>query len=269
MSEAAARASRRTAPGRSATSRALSVLDAFDDGHHTANLSQIARRTGLPVGTAHRLVAELCAARLLSRKADGRYEIGARMWRLGLLAPPTALREVALPHLQDLVITTGHTVHLAVLDGSSALVVERLAGSRTQPTRHAPGGRLPLHCTAVGKVLLAHVPPELESDILAAPARFTPWTVTDPVLIRRQLTAIRDSGLARSAQEHREGVSSLAMAVHGPAGVVAALGLLAPLTTPRLAGAIAPLTAAAAAVGRSMTTAELGGVTDDGDGAGE
>lgn len=248
----------RRAPGRSATSRALSILDAFDDGHHTATLSQIAQRTGLPVGTAHRLVAELCAARLLSRKPDGRYEIGARMWRLGLLAPPTALREVALPHLQDLVITTGHTVHLAVLDGSGALVVERLAGSRTQPTRHSPGGRLPLHCTAVGKVLLAHASPELEADVLTAPARFTRWTVTDPARLRRQLVAIRDTGLARSAQEHREGVSSLAMAVHGPTGVVAALALLAPLTTPRLSGAIAPLTAAATAVGRSMTNADIG-----------
>lgn len=253
----------RTAPGRSATSRALSILDAFDDGHHTATLTQIARRSGLPVATAHRLVAELCAARLLSRTADGRYEVGARMWRLGLLAPPTTLREAALPHLQDLVIATGHTVHLAVLDGMDALVVERLAGSRTQPTRHSPGGRLPLHCTAVGKVLLAHGSPDLQDAALAAATRFTPWTVTDPNRLRRQLATIRDTGLARSAQEHRKGVSSLAMAVRGPSGVVAALGILAPLTTPRLAGAIGPLTAAAAAVGISIATADVSGLVPD------
>ncbi len=252
----------RTAPGRSATSRALSVLDAFDDGHHRATLSQIARRSGLPVATAHRLVAELCAARLLSRTRDGSYEIGARMWRLGLLAPPTTLREAALPHLQDLVIATGQTVHLAVLDGTGALVVERLAGSRTQPTRHSPGGRLPLHCTAVGKVLLAHGGAELQEQVLNAPTRFTPWTVTDPAQLHRQLAAIRDSGLARSAQEHRKGVSALARAVRGPSGVVAALGVLAPLTTPRLDGAINPLTAAAAAIGVSMTDADLGEVAD-------
>jgi DNA-binding IclR family transcriptional regulator len=253
----------RTAPGRSATSRALSVLDAFDDGHPTATLTQIAQRAGLPVATAHRLVAELCTARLLSRTPDGRYEIGARMWRLGLLAPPTALREAALPHLQDLVLATGHTVHLAVLDGVGALVVERLAGSRTQPTRHSPGGRLPLHCTAVGKVLLAHGPQENHDDILRSAARFTPWTVTDPDHLHRQLATIRESGLARSAQEHRKGVSSLAMAVRNGTDVVASLGILAPLTTPRLTGAIGPLTAAASAVGVSMTSADLGGVVED------
>jgi DNA-binding IclR family transcriptional regulator len=251
----------RTAPGRSATSRALSVLDAFDAGHHALTLSQIARRAGLPVATAHRLVGELCAARLLLRRADGSYEVGARMWRLGLLAPPTLLREAALPHLQDLVLATGHTVHLAVLDGTSALVVERLAGSRTQPTRHSPGGRLPLHCTAVGKVLLAHAPPDLLAQVVDDLARYTPWTTTDPARLRRQLQAIRTSGLGRSAQEHRPGVSSLAMAVHGAKGAIAALGILAPLTTPRLDGALGPLSAAASAVGAAVTAAAI----EDGD----
>ena len=254
----------RTAPGRSATSRALSVLDAFDGGHHTLTLSEIARRSGLPVGTAHRLVGELCTARLLGRRPDGRYEIGARVWHLGLLAPPTSLREVALPHLQDLVLSTGHTVHLAVLEGSRALIVERLAGSRTQPTRHSPGGYLPLHCTAVGKVLLAHGPATLREEVLRAPARYTPWTVTDPAAIRRQLDAILAAGHAQSAQEHRQGVWSVAMPVNGRGRVVAALGLLAPLTAPRLAGALSPLAAAATAVSTSMTGADLGAVAETG-----
>lgn len=254
----------RTAPGRSATSRALSVLDAFDGGHHTLTLSEIARQTGLPVGTAHRLVGELSAARLLGRRPDGRYEIGARVWHLGLLAPPTSLREAALPHLQDLVLSTGHTVHLAVLEGSGALIVERLAGSRTQPTRHSPGGYLPLHCTAVGKVLLAYGPPSLRDEVLRAPTRYTPWTVTDPAAIRRQLEAILTAGHAQSAQEHRQGVWSVAMPVTAPGGVVAALGLLAPLTAPRLAGALTPLSAAATAVSTSMTAADLGTVIETG-----
>lgn len=249
----------RTAPGRSATSRALSALDAFDGEHPTLSLSRIARRSGLPVGTAHRLVGELCAARLLHRRPDGSYEIGARVWHLGLLAPPTSLREAALPHLQDLVIATGHTVHLAVLDGTRALVVERLAGSRTQPTRHGPGGHLPLHCTAVGKVLLAHGTDELRQEVLRAPARYTAWTVTDAAALRRQVETILALGHAQSSQEHRPGVWSLAMPVTAPTGVVAALGLLAPLSAPRLATALSPLTAAAAAVGASMARADLGG----------
>jgi DNA-binding IclR family transcriptional regulator len=253
----------RTAPGRSATSRALSALDAFDDGHRTLTLSAIARRAGLPVATAHRLVGELCGARLLHRRPDGRYEVGARVWQLGLLAPPTSLREAALPHLQDLVITTGRTVHLAVLEGPRALIVERLASSRTQSTRHSPGGYLPLHCTAVGKVLLAHAPPALCAEALRAPARYTDWTVTDPAVIRRQLAAIRAAGFAQTSQEHRRGTWSAAMPVSGPSGVVAALSVLAPLTAPRRADALSPLAAAAAALSATVLDLDLDAMTGD------
>src|SRR4029434_7013384 len=120
-------------PSRSVTVRAITVLGAFDATHRALNLSQLARRSGLPLATVHRLAADLIEGRLLVRRPDGRYEVGARMWQLGLLAPRPALRELALPHLQDLVAGTGHTVHLAVPDGPRALVIDRLAGSRTLP----------------------------------------------------------------------------------------------------------------------------------------
>src|SRR3954447_25392296 len=124
---------RRAGESRSGTARALAVLSAFDHAHRCLTLSDIARRADLPLATTYRIVGELDAARLLVRRPDGAYEIGARGWHLGLLAPQTALREAALPHLQDLVTVTGHTVHMAVLDGPGALVLERLAGSRTVP----------------------------------------------------------------------------------------------------------------------------------------
>ena len=233
---------------RSVTLRATAVLGAFDTEHRCLNLSQLSRRSGLPLATVHRLAADLVEGRLLVRRGDGRYEIGARMWRLGLLASPTDLRELAQPHLQDLVTATGHTVHLAVLDGSSALVIERLAGTKTLPTRHSPGGHLPLHCTAVGKALLAYAPAGLVDEVMSDLRRYTAYTVTDPRTLHRQLDDIRRTGLARSAQEHRVGVSSVALPVSGHDGVVAALGLLAPLCSPRLAGALPHLRAAAASV---------------------
>ncbi|GAA3732403.1 IclR family transcriptional regulator [Salinactinospora qingdaonensis] len=248
----------RTAPGRSVTSRALSALDAFDHGHRVLSLSEIARRTDLPLATAHRLVAELCEARLLSRRPDGAYEIGARMWRLGLLSPPTMLREAALPYLQDLVLSTGHTVHLAVRDGTRALVIDRLAGSRSLPTRHRPGGWLPLHCTAVGKVLLAYAPADLQDAVMADLTPHTKYTVTDSAVLRRQLHTVQSEQLARSAQEHRMGVSSLAMPITmSGQGVVAALALLAPMAAPRLGDALGPMTAAAAAIGTKATRADV------------
>jgi DNA-binding IclR family transcriptional regulator len=185
---------------------------------------------------------------MLVRRGDGRYEIGARMWRLGLLAPVTDLRELALPHLQDLVAATGHTVDLAVLDGTSALVIERLAGTKAILTRHSPGSRIPLHSTAVGKALLAFAPATVIDEVTSDLRRHTAYTVTDRRVLHRQLDVIRRTGVARSAQENRLGVSGLAVPVKGGDGVVAAIGLLAPLISPRLPGALPHLRAAAASV---------------------
>jgi DNA-binding IclR family transcriptional regulator len=235
-------------PSRSVAMRAIAVLGAFDTDHRCLNLSQLSRRSGLPLATVHRLAADLVAGRLLVRRGDGRYEIGARTWRLGLLAPANDLRELALPHLQDLVTATGHTVHMAVLDGARALVIERLTGTRTIPTRHSAGSYLPLHCTTVGKALLAYAPAALVDEVMGDLQRHTPYTVTDPRTLHRQLDAIRRTGLARTAQEHRLGASGIAVPVTGRDGVVAAIGLLAPLTSPRLPGAVPHLRAAAASV---------------------
>jgi len=250
------------------TLRATAVLGAFDGDHRCLNLSQLSRRSGLPLATVHRLAADLVAGQLLVRRGDGRYEIGARMWRLGLLAPATSLRELALPHLQDLVVATGHTVHLAVLDGAGALVIERLAGTKSIPTRHNPGGRLPLHCTAVGKVLLAFAPGPVVEEVAGDLRRHTVCTVTDPRVLHRQLDQIRRTGLARSAQEHRLGVSSVAVPVNGHDGVMAAIGLLAPLTSPRLAGALPHLRAAAASVSADFLRSGLDAPSPEDAGAG-
>ena len=235
-------------PRRSVTVRATAVLAAFDREHRWLNLSQLSRRSGLPLATVHRLAADLVEGQMLVRRGDGRYEIGARIWRLGLLAPATDLRELAMPHLQDFVSATGHTVHLAVLDGASALVIERLAGTKTLATRHSPGARVPLHCTAVGKALLAFASAGLIEEVMGDLPRHTAYTVTDSRALYQQLDGIRRTGLARSAQEHRLGVSSVAAPVNGHEGVVAALGLLAPLSSPRVAGALPHLRAAAASV---------------------
>jgi DNA-binding IclR family transcriptional regulator len=219
----------RSAPGESVTSRALSLLDAFDETHQALTLSQIARRSGVPLATAQRRLVDLVDGRLLSRRRDGLYEIAARMWHLGQLSRLTSMRETALPYLQDLVASTGHTAHIAVLDGLGALVFDRISGSRSMPTRHSPGSRLPLYCTGVGKVLLAFAPPEIRDQALRAMVPQTGYTITDPKIMTQQLAEIRRSRISHSRQEHRPGVSSIAAPVFLSGSVVASVGLLAPL----------------------------------------
>ena len=118
-------------PGASVTSRALALLGAFDEKHRRLTLTELAARAGLPVPTAHRLVAELVEWGALARTADGRYVVGRRLWDLGLLAPvQTGLRQLASPYLHDLYGATLATVHLAVRDGLEVLYVDRLRRAR-------------------------------------------------------------------------------------------------------------------------------------------
>lgn len=246
----------RTAPGESVTFRALALLDAFDGQHRVLSLTQIARRTGVPLATAQRRLRDLVDGRLLEQRGDGLFEIGARMWQLGLLSRPTSMREAALPHLQDLVARTGQTVHVAVLDGHAALVVDRIAGSRTVPTRHMPGARLPLYCTAVGKALLAFAPVATQQAVLAAMVPQTRYTVTDPAVIRRQLERIRRTRVAESRQQHRVGVSSRAVPVFGSdGGISAAIALIGPAEV-NLDVHVEALRSSAAAIARSVEALE-------------
>jgi DNA-binding IclR family transcriptional regulator len=249
------------ATGRSVTSRALGVLDAFDAGHHRLTLSEVAARSGTPLTTAHRLLAELVAWGALARRDDGRYEIGRKLWDLGLLAPvQLELRQVAAPFLLDVHTATRDTVHLAVREGTKALYVERISGRESVPIVSQVGSRLPLHATAVGKVLLASAPDDVVDQVLRAPTRETRHTVVDPRRIARDLAEVRREGWARTSEEMSLGAASVAVPVtveraSGPV-VVAALGIVVAAHR-RDVGRLAPvLQVAARGIGRAVGGAE-------------
>src|SRR3954449_7304337 len=219
-----------TTPGRSVTSRALAVLDAFDAGAPRLSLSEIAERSGTPLTTAHRLLAELTAWGALTRRGDGRYEIGRKLWDLGLLAPvQLELRQVAAPFLLDVHTATRDTVHLAVREGTRALYVERISGRDSVPVVSQVGSRLPLHATGVGKVLLAAAPDEVAEEVLRSLTRETRHTVVDPVRLRREIGEIRRRGFARTVEEMSLGTLSVAVPIpverRGGTVVAGALGM--------------------------------------------
>lgn len=236
------------------TSRALAVLDAFDDRHPRLSLTDIARRAGLALSTAHRLVAELEEWQGLTRRPDGRYEVGRRLWDLGLLAPVhRELREVALPFMQDVFAATRENVHLAVRDGTAALYVERISGHQAVPIVSRAGSRLPLHATGVGKALLAHAPHEVQEEVLARLTPVTPHTVTDPARLRAQLDEVRRRGFARTNEEMTLGTSSLAVPVlDSSRTAVAALGVVVAGARRDLTRLAPALTVAARAIARDM-----------------
>jgi len=217
------------APGASVTSRALALLGAFDERHRRLTLTQLAERAGLPVATAHRLVAELVAWGALARTTGGEYVVGRRLWDLGLLAPvQTGLRQAASPFLHDLYGATLATVHLAVRDGLEVLYLDRLAGHASVPVVSRIGSRLPLHATGVGKVLLAHAPADVQEQALGRLTRVTPYTVTQPGMLRRQLARVTRDGYAATVEEMSLGACSAAVPIRRGEEVVAALGIVVP-----------------------------------------
>lgn len=211
--------------------RVLAVLGAFTPDRPELGLTALARRAGLPLSTAHRLVGELAAWGALERGDDGLYRIGLRLWEVGALAPRSlGLRESAMPFLEDLYEVTRQNVQLAVLDGTEVVYVERLSARGAVDVVTRVGSRLPLHATGVGLVLLAHGPPDLQERVLARPLhRYTERTMTDPEQVRRVLADVRRTGVAVSDRQIEMVSLSVAAPVRGPRGeVVAALSVVVP-----------------------------------------
>jgi IclR family acetate operon transcriptional repressor len=218
----------------SVAGRVFAVLDAFVGAPDTLRLTDIARRTGLPVPTALRMVRELVAWGGLERASDGSYRLGTRIRALGAAAPcPRGLLDAALPALRALAARTGGHADIAVPSDGTALC---LVG----------GERLPLHATAAGKILLAHGHgPPLELR------RHTRHTLTAPGSLHQQLVRIRTTGLAASHEEHRLGELSLAAPVLRHGAAVAALSVTLSTSRPyERAGAA--VQEAARAVGRAL-----------------
>lgn len=220
---------------RSVAERLFAILDAFDRiGTGTLTLSEIAGSARLPLSTTHRLVDRLVNWGGLER-IDGEYRVGLKLWRLGTRHPaPGALRQVALPYLEDLFELTRQNVMVAVRDGLAALYLERLTARNSVNVVADVGRRLPLHATGVGLVLLAYAGPEVLAEVLAAnPRKYLPGTMTTEDELRRRLADVRAAGLALTRDEMTAGASSVAAPVRNDSGeVVAALSIIVPSDAP-------------------------------------
>ncbi|MEU0673767.1 IclR family transcriptional regulator [Streptomyces sp. NPDC006172] len=243
------------APARSAPDRLLSVLAAFDHGHPALSLTDISRRAGLSLTTAHRLVAALTEWGALERDPAGTYHVGLRLWEIAALAPRgLALRQAALPYLEDLYEATHENVQLAVRDGAEVVYTEWLSGHSAVGVRIRVGARWPLHVTGVGLVLLAHGSAELQEAYCAAPlASYTPHTITDPASLRRVLAEVRCTGVAVSDRQVTEDALSVAAPVRGPDGeVVAAVSVVVPAANAQVPSLKPAVRLAARGISRSL-----------------
>ena len=242
--------------GRTVLSRAFAILDSFADGPPEQTHGMIMHATGFPPATVHRLLAELIEWGAVERTGRGRYRLGLHLWRLGAQVPQgRELRDLALPYLQDLFEVTHQVVHLVVLDGDRALYLERLEARPGVAVRSHVGGRLPLHATGPGKVLLAHAPPELLDEVIEAGlSPHASGTIVDPARLRGALAAIRQTGYCISRNEMTDGAASIAAPIRDGAGrVVASVSVVLPSSTRNLARLVPAVRMAALGVSRELT----------------
>lgn len=246
----------------SVTSRALRVLEAFSPAAPVLKLTDIARHSGLPLTTAHRLVNELTSWGALEREPGGGYRIGLRLWEIAALAPRgLGLRELALPHLSDLSGSTRENVQLAVRQDLSVVYVERLAGRGSVPVLTRVGGRFALTPTGVGRVLLAHAPATIQEHALAQPlVRYTECTLRDPVRLRQVLADVRHTGVAVCERQVTMDSVSVAAPVRGPGNeVVAAVSIVAHAGAVQAHTLVPLVKMAAAGISRTLGAALPGG----------
>ncbi|MGI9824920.1 IclR family transcriptional regulator [Agromyces sp. Marseille-Q5079] len=207
--------------------RMTAILEAFDQDDRGLGISELAMRAGLPKSTVSRLVTTLVRQSYLER--DGRrIHLGLRVFELGqLAAQPRDLRAAAMPVMAELRHATHETVHLAIRDRHEMVCIAVLRARPGTPTSARTGGRLPIHATALGKAVLAYASASVIDEILSSglEAR-TSQSITDPAVLRRQLGAIRQGGLALDVEEFAPGVACAARAVFAPSGaLVAALSV--------------------------------------------
>jgi DNA-binding IclR family transcriptional regulator len=212
---------------------AARLLKQFSYRERELGVSELARRLGLGKSTAHRLVATLAAEHLLEQNREtGKYRLGLAIYDLGAsVSAHFALHEAALPSMAQLRNTTGETVHLAVLDGREVVYIDRLDSPDSVRLFLEVGRRMWAHCTATGKVLLAHVPEDRLERLLAGweLKDRTPSTITDHHRLRDELRQVRRRGWAQNRHESEIGLLSVGAPVRNAMGdVVAAMSVAGP-----------------------------------------
>ena len=243
--------------GAQAVVRALAVLACFRDGSPDLGVSDIARALELKTSTAHRLVRTLLSAGFLEQDpSTSRYRLGNALAEYGQIVFRQRRVHLVLPHLEALARATGEHAALAVRHGADVLLLSGVQPPWSE-ARDVTGIRLPLHASAMGKVLLAwsdghetivtHIGP-------LTPA--TPRTITDPVELQAELAHTRAAGYALSDEEMHPGIRTVAVPVLDDAEhAVFALAIRGPLdhiTTSRLPSLIESARTTATAIRETL-----------------
>jgi len=207
--------------GRAAVEKACELLTAFSaDGDRAFGVTELARRAGMTKSTAHRHLGILQRANMIERSGRG-YRVGPGLRALGRAASDGGnglLADALLPYLVELHAVTRRTVQLAVLEGTEVVYIGKVASHQSVAVPSRVGASLPAHCTAGGKLLLAHNHC-LAAELMAKPLRrMTRYTTGTHAQLRLEFNDIRRRGLAVDCGGADVRVSCIAAAILSPFG---------------------------------------------------
>jgi IclR family transcriptional regulator, KDG regulon repressor len=217
----------------SSVANSIRLLTSFSGEENELGITTLATRLRLAKSTVHRLAATLTSAGFLEQNSEtGKYRLGVALFELGALVRRRMdVANEARPKLRELLEKTGETVQLGIVDHESVLYVYEMESRHAIRMAAAVGGRAPLHCTAVGKVLLAFQPVDYVKRVLSNGLKScTPKTMTrrDEVLAMLEEVAAREYAI--DDEESEPGLRAIAAPVRNHTGVViAALGVAAPV----------------------------------------
>lgn len=213
-----------------AVERAIAILKAFSTSAPELGVTDIARRLDIHKSTVHRLLTTLeRQGVVVQNPGTGRYSLGFLLVELGALAiSGMEVRQIARPHLEEMHRACGETVHLAILDEGEVVYIDKIESMRRVRMYSQVGRRAPAHCTGLGKVLLAALPPAMLDQMIQRRGlrRYTESTITSPGDLRDHLAVIRQRGYAIDSGEHEELIRCAAAAVRDRTGqVIAAVSI--------------------------------------------
>jgi IclR family KDG regulon transcriptional repressor len=213
--------------------KAGELLALFDREHTEWGVREAATRLKIAKSSAHDLMSSLAQLGFLNRTEENRYRLGWRLVTLSeTLLATTELRKEAHPVMEELAAQYQETIHLAVLDGTQAVYVDKLEGKQAVRVELTSlGARLYAHCSALGKVLLAYSPVEDVKRIIqtAGLPRFTDNTITQEEDLLQSLSKIRKQGFAYDMEEILPDLCCVAAPIYNHTGqIIAAISMSIP-----------------------------------------
>ena len=212
--------------------RAFKILDVLSS-EGEKSVTEISKSLNFPKSSVHEIISTLLEAGILERDSDrNRYSLGLKLFELGKQAQANLeISKVAIPSLRGLHEQLDETVHLTVLDGKEVLYTECFESTKRLRTYSVIGIRAPLHCTAVGKAILAYLDEGEVEEVIQSMGlpKFTENTITDPQQLNTEISKIKGCGFATDDMEHEDGVCCVGAPVRNHTGkVIASISVSGP-----------------------------------------